>query len=224
MPSSHIANALSAKESGSTWTFPDITFAPIANGLMPSAKPMPRASLPKPKPKPKQEVERWGEIKQAVMNARFKVNRKRGREMHYNWSLYKGNPLLHFADRYFKRLPKDVTLLLSRGASGCAIASALVLYAALNGKELNHIHLRKPGECAHSAHAGPSRLTNQVACIVDDFVSSGETIEEIMETLRRIRMPGADYVLVSRCPFSIEEKLYELYGFKKIIALEDESK
>jgi adenine/guanine phosphoribosyltransferase-like PRPP-binding protein len=110
----------------------------------------------------------------------------REKEFQYNQSLFNGFSLSHFVPKYFQALPKDVDFLLSRGASGCSLGAALALYAGLKGKRLSHVHMRKENEIAHASIAGPLRSILNLdsprlkpGCIVDDFISSGETIETL---------------------------------------------
>jgi len=118
----------------------------------------------------------------------------------YNRSLYTSITLLYFTRLFYEKLPRNVDVLLSRGASGCSLAAALILYAGLRGRRLNHVHFRKKSELAHSNHAGTfdeDMSGDHVYCVVDDFISSGETLREILEKADTFKLPRPIYVLVS---------------------------
>jgi adenine/guanine phosphoribosyltransferase-like PRPP-binding protein len=96
----------------------------------------------------------------------------------YGSSFYNTEELKYFAEKYIKKLPKDVTCLVSIGSSGCAIASAIL---TLSEKSLNHISLRKNAtESQHAAYYAGRAKPLGVYCIVDDFIDTGETIKNIL--------------------------------------------
>ena len=78
---------------------------------------------------------------------------------------------------FLRVLPSDVTCLLSRGSSGCSIASAMLV---LSERELYHIHIKKKGEPSHSSIAGEFGEDSVIA-IVDDLVDTGETVRILVE-------------------------------------------
>jgi adenine/guanine phosphoribosyltransferase-like PRPP-binding protein len=96
------------------------------------------------------------------------------------------------ARAYLKALPTEVTCLLSRGSSGCAIASAML--ALTDNPILHHVFLKKSGEQSHSTVGGSLDHTDIVA-IVDDFIDTGKTIDTLVEYLRDRNM-HAECILI----------------------------
>lgn len=89
------------------------------------------------------------------------------------------------AKAYLECLPNEVTHLVSQGSSGCAIASAMLV---LCERELKHVFVRKEGEKAHcqgSVGWRPS-YPEDVAAVVDDLVSTGETVRTLLDWDRKI--------------------------------------
>ena len=104
--------------------------------------------------------------------------------MYYSESLYDSRTLRKYARKFLKVLPENVTMLVSKGSSGCAIASAML---ALSRGKLAHTQYRKGSEGAHSTHrigmlrdyippAVMLELPNVKVAIVDDILDSGETV------------------------------------------------
>lgn len=100
-------------------------------------------------------------------------------EIVYGIGLYTSDIKKH-AKEYLAVLPKEVTLLVSMGSSGCAIASAML---TLSRRKLEHLQYRKPQEDAHSKHCicpsvwkdnRPKPNTN--VALVDDFITIGKTM------------------------------------------------
>jgi orotate phosphoribosyltransferase len=70
-----------------------------------------------------------------------------------------------------------INTLLSRGASGCSIASAIL---ALSDMPLYHTFVRKPHESAHGKSDCAGVSGRRKCVIVDDLISTGETIRNIL--------------------------------------------
>jgi orotate phosphoribosyltransferase-like protein len=104
----------------------------------------------------------------------------------YNRTLY--SPLLKdWAELMVRLLPQRVSVLVSTSSSGCALASAMIVIAAQQGRRLENIYVRKNNE---SAHAGRScdllwldTCENRVAAFVDDFINSGETFKRAVREI-----------------------------------------
>jgi orotate phosphoribosyltransferase len=97
----------------------------------------------------------------------------------YGESFYDSETLYNCAKSYLKKLPKDVTHLITRGASGCAIASAMLVLA---DRPLKTLVIRKGEKVHSSAYTGFCPIGEQsVAAIVDDMISTGDTIEQILK-------------------------------------------
>ncbi len=123
----------------------------------------------------------------------------------YGESFYKAYDLKYFAKKYLKKLPKDVDILISRGSSGNSIASAML---TLCEREIYHIHVRKNNR--ESGHSGSvigidsvcvDGEKTYIAAIVDDFIDTGKTIEEIMKKVSSqsygvFRYTKVKYILV----------------------------
>lgn len=100
----------------------------------------------------------------------------------YNHTFYQGYTLRAAAKLYLKALPKEVTVLVSRGHSGTAIASAMLTLA--EDRYLRHVIVRKDYEMQHS-EGHIKTLSGEVAAIVDDFTASGSTVFTILETVEK---------------------------------------
>ena len=123
--------------------------------------------------------------------------------LYYNTSLYCGKDLKLAAEAYAAMLPSDVTMLVSGGSSGCAIASAMLVVV---DRDLKHLSVYSDSHKSHRGvekhTAGPYVSPKDVVAIVDDFIDSGKTIRSLStrcnpKYIRRV--PGNQalkYVLV----------------------------
>jgi len=110
-----------------------------------------------------------------------------GTAITYGQGLYDSEQIKKHAKEYLAVLPPTVEMLVSRGSSGCAIASAMLTLA---DRKLEHHQFRKQGEPAHSEDCAGKRaswryqMANPLkgihAAIVDDIVSTGETLESLL--------------------------------------------
>lgn len=105
--------------------------------------------------------------------------------MQYNQTLYRSLEVSREAARYLATLPEDVTSLVSRGYSGCAIASAMITLAGLEGRSLQHVCIRKNAEAGHQHFGGQLPWQDSILAIVDDFIDTGDTIEAIVEIISK---------------------------------------
>ncbi len=111
----------------------------------------------------------------------------------YGQSFYVKDELKTHASRYLAALPTDVTCLVSTGSSGCSIAAAML---TLSTRRLRHWYIRKEGERGHSgAHTNGAHGHRGELCIVDDFISSGDTIKRVILVLS-VHGIKAKYILV----------------------------
>lgn len=100
----------------------------------------------------------------------------------YSKTFYEADTLKEEAKKYLKVLPKEVNVLVSMGSSGCSIASAMLV---LSNRRLEHCHIRKDGEKAHTPdYTGYKPNRGDVIAIVDDFIATGDTINNIIDKLR----------------------------------------
>jgi len=136
-----------------------------------------------------------------------KIQEIKAKTLSYNKSLFKTSEMKYFVKRFNKALPNNVSHLISRGYSGCAIASAMV---ATHERELTHQAVRKEHDLSHSARfAGhdheqlalckKKRMFTDPVAIVDDFISSGKTIRTVIRQLLD-------------CVYFKPEKIYILVG------------
>lgn len=102
---------------------------------------------------------------------------------YYGESLF-NRDLRKWATKFLEKLPKDVTCLVSRGSSGCSIASAMI--ALSDNPLLHHYHIKKYRKDSHHETAGFIFETDVVA-IVDDFIDHGDTIKAIQDCLQQNR-------------------------------------
>lgn len=120
----------------------------------------------------------------------------------YGETFYKTKSLSEWAHKYLEVLPLDVTHLISRGASGCSIASAMLV---LSERPLYHLFIRK-GERAHSNDTtGFKPRSTTVCAIVDDFISLGGTVEDLLKW-DAAQHRNIKYIIVSRCDSSSATK------------------
>lgn len=104
-------------------------------------------------------------------------------EISYAESFFSSTKLKYFVKCYLEVLPDDVNCLVSMGSSGCSIASAMLL---VSKKPLKHIYLKKGNERSHNTFSGPNICYNDVIAIVDDFISTGNTIKKIHNKLDKV--------------------------------------
>jgi orotate phosphoribosyltransferase len=100
--------------------------------------------------------------------------------MIYASSFFEGDTLVECAKEYLKALPPEVTHLVTTGSSGSTIASAMLVIAEQQGRVLQHHYVRKEGENAHGRTFAGSSICGQDCAIVDDLVSSGNTVEYLI--------------------------------------------
>jgi len=100
----------------------------------------------------------------------------------YNHTFFTTKTLRESAKRYLKHLPTDVDHLLSRGMSGCAIASAMI---TLSERPLKQTVVRKAHEAAHLSYAGVCPVSQTKVAIVDDLIATGETVRAILSYAER---------------------------------------
>jgi len=103
--------------------------------------------------------------------------------MQYNDSLYNSLSLRKYAKRFLEHVPEDTDFLISSGASGCAIASAML---CLSEFELRHVHYYAGEPVSHhdkrkkEASGAKYELKHVVpdpkCVLVDDGIDSGNTI------------------------------------------------
>lgn len=99
---------------------------------------------------------------------------------------------------------KDVRInLWCRGSSGAIYAS---LFAILSEYECTICHVKKPGEEAHQSSPEPKGMAVNV--VIDDTVASGETIRQILKSMReRLCLP---HVLIVHNGYSFEKDFTHL--------------
>ena len=73
---------------------------------------------------------------------------------------------------------QKVDTLISRGSSGCTIASAML---ALSSTDLHHVFVRKPHENSHGDCDKAGHWGRGLCVIVDDFISTGDTVRTILD-------------------------------------------
>ena len=98
--------------------------------------------------------------------------------VYYASTFYKASTLHITALEYLAVLPKDVKGLISMGYSGCSIAAGML---ALSKRQLHHVSIRKDGEQGHQCTYAGNMDENLTWAIVDDFISTGETLRRILK-------------------------------------------
>ena len=106
--------------------------------------------------------------------------------MQHNDTLYYSNSLQKAARKYLLKLPRGATMLVSAGASGCAIASAML--ACTSKKNLIHYHIYPDSSLSlrdvSKFNSGIRPEQNESIVIVDDLIETGATIDGILNKLR----------------------------------------
>ncbi|NMC87011.1 MAG: phosphoribosyltransferase [Candidatus Moranbacteria bacterium] len=103
--------------------------------------------------------------------------------MIYGESLYNNTDLFLYASYIFEKIPAECRFIISSSSSGCALASALLILAAQNNKELYNIYVHKKGESSHnnddifnSYWIASIANKNENILFVDDLVAEGSTL------------------------------------------------
>ena len=134
-----------------------------------------------------------------------------------------GKDLKIWAKSYLEKLPEDVTHLLTMGSSGCAIASGMI--ALSPDRELYQIYVKKEGErshCSHTTYPCSTSIGGDIVgavAIVDDFISTGETVNELLDFARRNGII-VSYIVVHSY---LVDDVFDKTNFSKIIIVEGES-
>jgi adenine/guanine phosphoribosyltransferase-like PRPP-binding protein len=149
---------------------------------------------------------------------------RRGIRVIYNQTFYRTDALREAADIYLEALPKEVTILVSMGNSGCSIAAAML---ARSDRQLYHVCFRKIEEEISMSHSSTSGQTDKLfgsgglIAIVDDFISGGETCTRILETLeqRHIERGKIRAIIVSFSEI-LKEETFQTFHEIPIIKVE----
>jgi len=103
-----------------------------------------------------------------------------GTHVTYGQSLFYGSSLKQIVLEYLALLPDDIDTLVSRGSSGCAICTAMLLCSE---RQLYHVSYRKEGEDSHSGLGYSGGFGRHEIAIVDDFISTGQTVKFLVDKL-----------------------------------------
>ena len=98
-----------------------------------------------------------------------------------------------FAEKLKDIIDKNSDLtpyIVYTGMSGIALATALSMqYTMRYGEQLNMIYVRKPNEVTHGEileiNGSLSTGNNNLLIFVDDFIASGQTINRMLDTLKK---------------------------------------
>jgi len=136
----------------------------------------------------------------------------------YDIDLYGTKSLKKITNKYLKKLPEDVTTIVSTGSSGCSIATSLLLKSK---RELKHSYIRKPCYRSHSCRTR-NISNNDIVAIADDFIQSGGTIKRILNMLKNLNGNfKIKYIMVNDINYGNNEdyfrKLYRKKGIELII-------
>lgn len=114
--------------------------------------------------------------------------------MYYKETLYSGATLQEAAEEYLAELPPNITVLVSGGSSGCALASAMLVIASQKGRSLSHcaVYTREASKERHreltrntelySVHSGiGGSVPMERRCFVDDLIDTGETVKSVYQ-------------------------------------------
>lgn len=152
-----------------------------------------------------------------------------GANVHYDNCFYRSDKLKEWAVAYLAALPKSVTLLISAGASGCAIASAMLALSP-EGK-LRHRHIHPEKRVSHrgqtKASSGVWVDTTDIVAFVDDFVDTGATAINAIRAYKKNRSEcGYDseikaIVLGNNCEDTATQKVSDALGVRIFFANKD---
>lgn len=97
---------------------------------------------------------------------------------------------------------EDTVNIWCRGSSGSILATILSLNIKV--KECRICYVRKGNETQHSSRVYP--LDEAINIVVDDFISSGETVRAIIDAMDK---RPVDYLIVSlgEVPFDLVDKV-----------------
>jgi len=124
--------------------------------------------------------------------------------MTHGYSFYSGKKLVHWANEYYKKLPKDVTHLVCSSSSGMAIASAVIYVAAENDRELRVLYVKRKKWTFNSFGAGDKLHVSKggltftdVTCFIDDLIDQGGTRDACKNAILDEFQQEINYSLVS---------------------------
>lgn len=104
-------------------------------------------------------------------------------------------------------LPLDLPIKIwVRGSSG-AILSGILCTKLMTICKKNSItikHIKKPGEYSHDVYK-PAAIESSYNIVIDDFVSTGDTMEHIQETLNKHKVPKVNLLILSSTGLSYDE-------------------
>lgn len=108
--------------------------------------------------------------------------------MQHNSTLYDSKSLQKTAIAYLKKLPKGTNKLVSIGASGCAIASAMLAMEPI--KSLLHTHYYPEGENMSArgfekTSSGKHLCLGDKIVIVDDLIDTGASIQKVLDEINK---------------------------------------
>lgn len=132
----------------------------------------------------------------------------------YGISLYKSEEMAEIGKKYLAKIPKKVEQIVSGSSSGCAVATAILFAASLEGRHMNHVFYYP--EKAGCGHRGSEKRFSGIprTCVytafVDDFVDSGKTAKSVISLAERIHGIEVKFVVVSRLPYVGISELKEI--------------
>lgn len=122
----------------------------------------------------------------------------------YGESFFNTKELTMYARRYLAVLPNDVDNLLVRGSSGVTIGVAMM---CLSDRPLHLVCVRKRNESRHcGSYAG--KINKGKYVIVDDFISSGETISAILEWVNLFGVELSKIIVLSNMQFDNTDNIF----------------
>ena len=101
----------------------------------------------------------------------------------YQRSFFDSKRLKIWSEAYCLVLPEDTKVIYSSGSSGCSIASGMLLTSKT---PLEHVYIRKPIDNKHHGENYIEKLNCNHYVIVDDLISSGQTIINILKKIKHV--------------------------------------
>lgn len=87
-----------------------------------------------------------------------------------------------------RTFPEGTLILVARGSSGTILVGGVAYSLSRKGRNVIIAVSRKPGEIAHSSSlASIDFYTEGIFIVIDDFISSGDTLDLIIRDLQRVK-------------------------------------
>jgi len=111
-------------------------------------------------------------------------------EVSYENSFFISESVNKWAHYFNRFIPNGIDGIISRGSSGCSIATAILTVST--NPELRHFYFRKDGEDSHggshTAYLYKREGEDKKVVIVDDFIQTGSTLDHLLRHAEESKM------------------------------------